>query len=160
MPSHRQAGFTLLEICLALAIGVMIIALSVPSIAGLLAEKRLKQSFERLDRLASVARVRSVTEQRAYGLLWDRKGISLMPMEREAASEREKPVERLEFEEKESFQLRRTAALLKDPPSEWIFWRNGTCEPVQIAYKGSGGSWLVNYDPLTARGTFLKSEVP
>ena len=138
----------------------MIIALSVPSIAGLLAEQRLKRSFERFDALASTARVRSVTEQRAQVLVWDKKGISLVTMEREEKSALAESGERLNFEGKETYQLKRTAALLKNPPSEWVFWRNGTCEPVQIAFQGAAGSWLVNYDPLTARGTFLRSDVP
>ena len=160
MPSHRHAGFTLLEICLALAIGLMIIALSVPSIAGLLAEQRLKRSFERFDQLASTARVRSVTEQRAYGMVWDREGITLRALERGEENAPAQDSGRLVFEGKETYQLKRPAALLKNPASEWVFWRNGTCEPVQIAFQGAAGSWLVNYDPLTARGTFLRSDVP
>lgn len=160
MISHRRAGFTLLEICLALAIGVMIIVLAVPSIAGLLAEQRLEKSFERLDRLAALARQRSVTEQRAYVLAWDREGITAAPAERVESDAADAAVERLVFAEKETYELRRPAALLKKAPSTWLFWRNGTCEPAQIAFRGAAGSWLVNYDPLTARGTFLQSEVP
>lgn len=159
MLRHRHAGFTLLEICLALAIGVMIILLSVPSISGLLAEQRLKKSFERLDTLVSAARVRSASEQRAYALVWDREGITLVGRER-AAVGGEDTGERLIFEDKESFQLKRTAALMKNPPDEWVFWSNGVCEPVEISYQGTNGNWLVKYDPLTARGTFLQSEIP
>lgn len=156
----RRAGFTLLEICLALAIGVMIILLAVPSISGLLAEQRLKQSFERFDQMAAAAKVKSVTEQRTYALAWDRKGISLKALgTRESASE-EDAGSRLVFEKDESFDLLRPAALLKDAPSEWVFWHNGTCEPAQISFHGKAGSWLVSYDPLTARGTFLNSAVP
>lgn len=161
MRAHRSPGFTLLEICLALAIGVMIIALSVPSIAGLLAEQRLKRSFERFDLLVSEARVRSVSEQRAYALVWDRKEIVLVPRGREAAHPpTEEEAQSLVFEDKERFQLRRSAALTKNPPDEWIFWRNGTCEPVEISFEGAAGSWVVKYDPLTARGTFLRSDIP
>jgi Tfp pilus assembly protein FimT len=159
VPPQRHAGFTLLEICLALAIGVMIILLSVPSISGVLAEQRLKKSFERLDALVSAARVRSASEQRAYALVWDREGITLVARERETAGT-EDAGQRLAFEDKESFQLRRPAALMKNPPEEWVFWSNGVCEPAEIAYQGAAGSWLVKYDPLTARGTFLQSEIP
>jgi len=156
---RRHAGFTLLEICLALAIGLMIIMLSVPSIAGLLAEQRLKRSFERLNRLVSVARVRSVTEQRGCSLVWDREGITLVSRDRTETDGSDEPEERLVFEEGESFELRRPAALIKKPPTEWVFWRNGTCEPVEIFFQGPAGNWLVRYDPLTARGTFLASEI-
>jgi type II secretory pathway pseudopilin PulG len=157
--SHR-AGFTLLEICLALMIGLMIILLAVPSIAGLLAEQRLKQSFERFDQLVASAKLQSVTEQRTYALVWDRKGISLAPLGPTPANLDEDSANHLLFEKDESFELQRPAALLKDAPGVWVFWRNGTCEPAQISFHGKGGSWLVSYNPLTARGTFVKSEVP
>jgi Tfp pilus assembly protein FimT len=156
---QRHAGFTLLEICLALAIGVMIIVLSVPSISGLLAEQRLKRSFERLDALVAAARVRSASEQRAYALVWDREGITLVTRELEEAGAAPEPSDRLVFEDEESFHLRRPAALTKNPPQEWVFWNNGICEPAEVAYEGPAGSWLVQYDALTARGTFLQSDI-
>jgi Tfp pilus assembly protein PilV len=157
--TSRNAGFTLLEICLALVIGLMIIVLAVPSIAGLLAEQRLKQSFDRFDGLVSQARLRSVAEQRAYVLAWDREGIALLPAERLGQGESSGPAARLAFEEKAQFQLRRTAALTRNPAAEWTFWGNGTCEPAEVSFQGEAGSWLVRYDALTGRGTFLKSDV-
>ena len=62
-------------------------------------------------------------------------------------------------EEIQAFKLHRPAALLRPAPDVWTFWPNGTCEPAEIAFDGAAGTWLVNYDPLTARATFLKSEV-
>lgn len=159
MITPRNAGFTLLEICLALLIGLMIIVLAVPSVAGLLAEQRLKQSFERFDRLVSQARLRSAAEQRAYVLAWDRTGIALLPAERLGKSESAGAEARLDFEEKAEFQLRRTAALTRNPAAEWTFWGNGTCEPAEVSFQSDAGSWLVRYDALTGRGTFLKSDV-
>jgi type II secretory pathway pseudopilin PulG len=156
----RRAGFTLLEICLALAIGVMLILLAVPSISGLLAEQRLKQSFERFDQLVAAAKLKSVTEQRTYALAWDRKGIGLRALGANESGNDEDAGDRLVFEKDESFDLTRPGALLKDAPSVWVFWRNGTCEPARISFHGKAGSWLVSYDPLTARGTFLNSNVP
>lgn len=155
MSAFRRAGFTLLEICLALAIGLLIIMLSVPGIAGLLAEQRLKKSFERFSQLVTTAHLRSVTEQRTYRLVWEKRGISVVVAEDVTRAS----VERLIFGEGEDFQLRRTASLVRNPPNEWTFWRNGTCEPAQVAFQGAAGSWLVEYDPLLARATFVKSDV-
>jgi Tfp pilus assembly protein FimT len=156
----RRAGFTLLEICLALLIGVMLILLAVPSISGLLAEQRLKKSFEQFEQLVAAAKLQSVTEQRTYALAWDRKGITMGPLGPREPGHDEDAGNRLVFEKDESFDLLRPAALQKNAPSEWVFWSNGTCEPAQISFRGQAGSWLVNYDPLTARGTFVKSDVP
>ncbi len=160
MPS-RRSGFTLLEICLALAIGLMIIALAVPSIAGLLAEQRLKKSFEHFDEMVGKARLRSITGQRSHVLVWDKKGISLLLNERDDdSSSGETTEDRLVFAKGESYEIRRPAALMKDAPAEWAFWRNGLCEPAVIRYEGPAGSWVVNYDALTGHGTFLESTVP
>lgn len=159
MPS-RRSGFTLLEICLALAIGLMIIALAVPSIAGLIAEQRLKKSFERFDQMVGTARVRSVTGQRSHVLVWDKKGISLLLNENATDGAGESTEERLAFARDESYEIRRPATLVKDAPGEWVFWRNGICEPAVVSYTGPAGTWVVNYDALTGRGTFVSSDVP
>jgi Tfp pilus assembly protein FimT len=142
-----------------MAIGVLLIAIAVPSIAGMIAEQRLRESFRKFDRLASLARHESVTTQRECRLVWDRKGISLFRQISPEDAGEDATEERLSFDEKESFQLRRTAALQKSPSDEWAFWSNGTCEPVHIAYEGPAGKWQVRYDPLTAHATFLSSEV-
>lgn len=156
----RHAGFTLLEIVLALAIAVMIIVLAVPGIAGLLAEQRLKRSFERFDQMVGKAKLRSVLDQRAQALVWDAEGITLLASQEAEPDSAEEPEERLVFEEDESWQIERPAALMTNPPGVWVFWRNGTCEPAIISFKGPAGSWVVRYDPLTAHPTFVSSEVP
>ena len=155
-----RTGFTLLEICLALLIAAMLIALAVPGIAGVLAEQRLKESFERFDSLVAIAKRRSVTEQRTYAIVWSKKGITLQPAEGKKSTDDDDEPASLTVDRNESFQLYRPAALSKDAANEWVFWSNGICEPAQIAYQGKTGSWLVNYDPLTAHGVFVKSEVP
>lgn len=156
MITKRSTAFTLLELCLALVIGSMVMLLAVPSIAGLLAEQRLKESFGRFDRMVATARRKSVTEQRTWTMAWDKSGITL----RSADSSGEPDVIRFPFRPDEGFELRRSASLRADAPAEWTFWSNGICEPARIAYHGKAGSWLVRYDPLTARGTFLQSDVP
>lgn len=160
MISFRHAGFTLLEICLALVIAAMLVAVATPSIASMLAERRLKQSFERFDAMVTEARRKSITEQRAYAMGWMKDGITLAPMDSAASPGVGSDVSRFEFAKDESFRLRRPAALRSDAPAEWIFWPSGICEPAQIAFQGKAGSWLVRYDALTTRGTFLESSVP
>jgi type II secretory pathway pseudopilin PulG len=152
MPSHRS-GFTLLEICLALAIGLMVILLAVPSISGLLAEQRMKKSFERFERMVAAARAQSITAQRASVLVWERSGVTLR------AAGTTNSDARLNFENGEEFEIRRPAALTKNPPAEWTFWPNETCEPTIVAYHGPAGRWQVRYDALTARAQFLESSV-
>lgn len=156
----RREGFTLLEICLALAIGLMLILLAVPSISGLLAEQRLEKSSDDLQRLVGRARFMSVREQQAYALIWERDSIRLAALEKTGVAESDSTsLDRLAFAEGETYKLKRPAAFEKDPAPVWTFWPSGLCEPALVTYEGSAGQWEARYDALTARGVFLSSEV-
>jgi prepilin-type N-terminal cleavage/methylation domain-containing protein len=156
----RRAGFTLLEICLAMAIGLLLVMLAVPSISGLLTEQRLKQSSDKLEHLVARARVLSVREQRAYALIWEKEAIRLQPMEKktEVTTAETSPNDLLVFTKGETFTLTRPAALEKNPAPVWTFWPNGLCEPALVSYEGAAGKWQAQYDALTARGIYLSSE--
>ncbi len=154
----RRAAFTLLEICLALLIGLLLVLLAVPSVSGLLAEQRLRKSFERFDRLVVEAKRRSVSEQQPWRLVWESKDIALVPVGRRTGAGDASLPERLVPARDEAFHLQRPAALRKNPPPEWVFWPDGTCEPAVIAFAGQSGKWEVRYDALTARGVFIRSE--
>jgi len=153
----RRAAFTLLEICLVLMIGMIILLLAVPSIVGLLADQRLHASYSRFEKFAGDARLESLRDQKPILLIWDQHGIAMCKTERDKHGD---PIvlDRLEVPENEIFDLNRPAAFMEKPPAEWVFWPNGTCEPVIVSYKGPAGQWQASFDALTGRGTFLKSE--
>jgi len=153
----REQGFTLLEICLAIMIGLLIVSLSVPSIRGVMAEQQLKETFEKFDTLARKAQERAVSERRAFVLVWEEMGVSLRPLEPKE-DERGAEVERLGLNEGETLFLDRPVALAKKPNAEWVFWRSGLCEPAIVSYEGPEGKWKVEYNALTGRGTFLEQE--
>jgi prepilin-type N-terminal cleavage/methylation domain-containing protein len=150
---QKQSGFTLLEICIAVFIAALLVTLAVPSVSGVLAEQRMKRSFESFDALTRDAQTRSRTERRAFVLAWDKDGIALRP-EQPAAPEEEKGVSRIDCAEKETFDLNLPAALIRNPSKEWIFWPTGTCEPATVIYHGPTGEWTASYNPLTARADF------
>jgi hypothetical protein len=155
----RRAGFTLLEICLVLFIGLMLITIAVPGISGVLREQQLKRSFDEFDTFVHKARTRSMEERRNYALVWDKKGIAMIAMETSDDDDPDAPEERFDLPKGNTITLERPNALMKDPPAEWVFWRSGLCEPVIVSYTGDAGTWSVRYDPLTVRGTFLDSSV-
>jgi type II secretory pathway pseudopilin PulG len=161
---RSATGFTLLEICLAIAIGALLLLVAVPSVAGMLAQQRLQRSFDRFDRLVSSAATRSVTEQRAYALTWEEHGVRLVPLEPpqpgQPAADPEKTTDFLGMGKPDEILLQLPATLSRRPLGQWTFWSNGTCEPATIAYHGADGSWVVRYNPLTAHGVFLSSNVP
>ena len=154
----RRDGFTLLEIIIALVIGLMIVMLAVPGIVGLLREQKLKKTFESFDDLARRARERAVTESRGFRIVFGETGATLEPSDpREGDAEEE--LEHYEIGEKETLTVERPAALVKKPPAEWPFWRSGCCEPVVVSYSGPDGSWKAEYDALTGRGTTVEENV-
>ena len=155
---RRTSGFTLIEICLAVAIGLLIVTMMVPSVSGLFAEQKLKRSFEDFDKFVRTAQLKSVTERRDYVMLFEEDGISLEPAnptEEDATAE----MDHFALADGADIALERPVALQKNPPMEWSFWKSGTCEPAVVSYKGEAGTWVVKYEPLTARGTFLEQQV-
>ena len=156
---HRRAGFTLLELCVAIVIVMMVLGVAVPNVRSAMAEARMKKSFEEFDDFVRKAQMRSVAERMTVVLVWGKEGIDLGP--ERATQEGEEPrIEHFPFGEGRTYVLARPASLAKDPPPEWPFWRSGTCEPVVVSFEGREGRWTVRYDALTAQGTFLDSSLP
>ena len=63
---------------------MIMLSLAVPSILAMLAEQRLKASFDGFDAWVRKAHERSVDERRTYAMVWDEQGISLRAVEGEA----------------------------------------------------------------------------
>jgi prepilin-type N-terminal cleavage/methylation domain-containing protein len=149
---RRPRGFTLIEIAMSVFILLLILLLAVPSLKGVLADRRARRSLNDLNNLVRQAQELSVTERRPYLLVWTSKGIVLRP-ETFAKGEEKAPVTTMPMQRGETFAIKFVAALQKDPPPEWIFWPSGTCEPVTISFQGGSGSWTADYSALTARPT-------
>src|ERR1043166_3288721 len=94
--AHQCRAFTLLEICLAVFIAALIAVAAVPSIQGIIEDRKARHAFDAFDALTREAQNRSVTERRAYVLVWDKDGISVRPQEPKAKNE-EKGVSRMDF---------------------------------------------------------------
>jgi prepilin-type N-terminal cleavage/methylation domain-containing protein len=146
----RARGFTLLEIMISICILLVILGLAVPSLSGVLADKRLRRSMNEFNNLVRQAQERSVGEHRAYLIAWDENEVVLRP-EAFAKGEEIKPTAKLALAKGESLVLSLPAALAEDLAAEWIFWPSGTCEPAIVKFSGANGSWAANYSPLTAR---------
>ena len=146
----RFRAFTLIEIVLAVFILMLLLALAVPSLNGVLANKRLKRSLDGFNNLVRQAQERSVTERRPYLIVWAKNNVMVRP---EAFAEDEEAKAKAEFRPIRGSTLRLSlpSALAEKYPAEWIFWPSGTCEPATVRFQGPAGSWTANYSPLTAR---------
>jgi type II secretory pathway pseudopilin PulG len=149
MQRNRQA-FTLIEIAIAVFILLMLLLLAVPSLNGVLANRRLQRSLDAMNSLVRTAQERSVADRRPYLILWDKDRLVLRT-EAVEKGEDPSPTAILDLHKGDAFLLKLPAALTDDPPAEWIFWPSGTCEPAIVSYKGVDGSWTAYYSSLTAR---------
>jgi type II secretory pathway pseudopilin PulG len=147
---QRFRAFTLIEIALSIFILLLILVLAVPSLSGVIANRRLKQSLDSFNQLVRQAQERSVTERRAYLIVWGKNSVLLRP-EVFAEDEEEKPAAVLRLGKGSWIRISLPAALLGKPPSEWIFWPSGTCEPATVQFRGPAGGWTASYSPLTAQ---------
>ena len=129
---------------------MLLLALAVPSLTGVLADRQLKRSLDGFNNLVRHAQERSVAERRAYLIVWSKNKVVARP---EALGEDEEAKATTEFalDRGDLLKLSLPAALTDKQPAEWIFWPSGTCEPAIVQFKGRSGSWAANYAPLTAR---------
>ena len=147
---QRSRGFTLVEIVLAVFILLLLLALAVPSLTGVLADRQLKRSLDGFNNLVRSAQQRSVAERRPYLIVWSKKKVVARP-EVFAEDEEIKATAEFALDRGEVSKLSLPAALTNKHPAEWIFWPSGTCEPAIVQFRGRSGSWAANYAPLTAR---------
>ena len=147
---QRFRAFTLIEIALSIFILLLILLLAVPSLSGVIANRRLKQSLDSFNQLVRQAQERSVAERRPYLIVWGKNSVLLRP-EVLAEGEEEKPTAVLRLGKGSWIRISLPAALLGKPPAEWIFWPSGTCEPATVQFRGPAGGWTANYSPLTAQ---------
>ena len=153
---HRlRVAFTFLELLLAIALAVLVMALSIPLLGSMFSGDDVEDSFHKFETFAQQAKAKAVKEHRTFLIVWhDEGGLTIEP-EILSAEEAEGGAPSFSFGDAE-LTLERPAALEKKPLAEWPFWRSGACEPVRVIYKGKEGSWIAEFDALTARGTIIE----
>src|SRR5260370_42591747 len=130
---RRQRGFTLVEIIIAVFILLLLVTLAVPSLNGVLADKRLHRSLDRFNELVRQAHERSLAEHRAYLIVWNDAFINLQP----AAflkTEPHDPIDTMPIARREKWRLELPAGLSKNGPPSWVFWGRGVCGPARFRF--------------------------
>ena len=147
---QRFRAFTLIEIALSIFILMLLLVLAVPSLSGVFASKRLKQSLDGFNTLVRQAQQRSLLERRPYLIVWSKGRVLLRP---EVFREDEEVKATAEFRlgKGSVLNLFLPGALVEKYPAEWIFWPSGNCEPAIVQFRGPVGSWTASYSPLTTQ---------
>ena len=146
---RKSKAFTLVEIVISVFILMLLLLMAVPSLNGVLADRRLKRSLDSFNGLVHQAQERSLAEHRPYLIVWRTKSIEVRP-EVFLKSDPPEPTAVLPLARGDSLKLSLPAALIRNPPAEWIFWPTGTCEPATVKFAGRDGTWTASYAPLTA----------
>ena len=146
----RRPGFTLLELGIAVVILVLLMMLAVPSMSGVLADRRLHKSLDGFNAVVREAQERSIAERRPYLVILSDGKVGLRA-EGLLRGESPEPEVKLRLRGNESLSISFPAALFEKVPPEWVFWPSGNCEPAVVTYRGRDGNWKANYSALTAR---------
>lgn len=152
---HRARGFTLIEIAISVFILMLLMLLAIPSVSGVMADRRLQRSLTAMNDIVHQAQEHSVRERRSYLLVWEKDAIVLRPEALEK-SDGDGTVAQIALDRAHNFLLALPVALQKEVPRQWIFWPSGTCEPANVQFRGADGAWEVNYAPLTARPEIVR----
>jgi len=147
---YREA-FTLIEIAIAILILMLILMIGVPSMSGVMADRRLRRSLDDLNMLVRTAHERAVHERRPYLIVWEKDQLVLRPESFGPEEDEGAKTVTLPMQKGDALLLQLPAALLEKTAPEWVFWPSGTCEPAVISFKGADGSWSATYSMLTAR---------
>ena len=148
---RRYRAFTLIEIVIAVAILTVVLLMAVPSLSGVVADRKLRASLDSFNNLVRQAQERSMAEHRSYLIVWGDHEVMVQP-EAFAKDEEKKAVATFALERGTVLTLTLPAALSSKPAGEWIFWPTGTCEPATVRFAGRAGTWTANYSPLTGHG--------
>jgi type II secretory pathway pseudopilin PulG len=151
----RVRAFTLVEIVIVVVILMLVLLLAVPSLTGVLADRRLRRSLDNFGSLVHAAQQHSVAEHRTYLIVQDGANFVVRP---EVFAKDEQPANaaQSQFGGAESLKISFPAALTRNPPAEWIFWPTGTCEPAIVQFSGRDGSWTASYSALGAQPELIK----
>jgi prepilin-type N-terminal cleavage/methylation domain-containing protein len=156
-PRCTRSGFTLLEISLAVVIGLMMLSLALPSMRGLFGEQRLRERMEQFEQFVGRASELARTTKMEVRLRWEAGGVRMVPEQElpEDGAPRDEGWDFFALEKDESLELARTAAREPNPAAEWSFWPEGVREPVELAYAGPGGAWELRFGALLAEPEVL-----
>jgi len=131
----RAAGFTLIELCMAMAITILVIGVAVLSISGVRDEDKLRRAAAIIETTARQNLLQALNSQQT------------VRMELTTGA----------FGAGEEFsgmlQVRRFGESVFRAPKlgeAWEFSPTGICEPIEVRVNGTAGQIEIGFDPLTA----------
>jgi prepilin-type N-terminal cleavage/methylation domain-containing protein len=161
---RRAAGFTLIELMIAL--GIVMILLGAGAHMGTLwsADQALHKPMDKMKEFAKRAAHLAIAEQRDWEIVITEQSLELRP--KQAATEEDqkflnaadKKLERKSGNEVINFEPEVRVAIRRfgedkwqNPrPDHWVFQHSGICEPIYFRVERENRALEVTFDPLTA----------
>ncbi len=148
----RRAGFTLLEIIIAIFVISLIIGISIPTVSGIYLEEQLRSTTRALEEYSIRARTMATSEQKTYAVVFNPKGFDLV----QASEDMERELEPLMSHK---WPKEAVCELMVWPERQWkkvarqviYFYPEGLSMPVRFRIQIGAGMVEQVYHPLTAR---------
>jgi prepilin-type N-terminal cleavage/methylation domain-containing protein len=149
---NRRAGFTLLEIIIAIFVVSLIIGISIPTVSGIYLEEQLRSTTRTLEEYSIRARTMATSEQKTYAVVFNPKGFDLVKAQEDMEGDLE-PVMSHEWVKDAVCEL------MVWPERQWkkaarqviYFYPEGLSMPVRFRIQIGAGMVEQVYNPLTAR---------
>jgi type II secretory pathway pseudopilin PulG len=124
-----SAAFTLLEVCIAMTIGMLILGVAVLGVTGVQDEQKLRESAANIESTARNSLLKAISEHRPVQLAFGAGlgGEGNVEVKRYGENKYRKP----------------------DSDEMWEFSPTGVCEPVEIRVTSTMGVIEMGFDPLT-----------
>lgn len=124
-----SAAFTLLEVCIAMTIGMLILGVAVLGVTGVQDEQKLRESAANIESTARNSLLKAISEHRPVQLAFGAGlgGEGNVEVKRYGENKYRKP----------------------DSDEMWEFSPTGVCEPVEIRVTSTTGVIEMGFDPLT-----------
>ncbi len=156
------AAFTLIEVCLAMFIVVLVIGIGLPFATGIGRESQLRDPAGELKKMALTARRRAVTEQKPVEILLENKRYVLRdaifedPKAQRGKIESETDEEAISIYDLPrgvSYSVKRwdETKFARKTDARWRFLPTGLCEPITVHFNRDMDFIEFSFNPLTAQ---------
>ena len=133
--TRLRSAFTLLEVCIAMGIGALMIGVAVMGVSGVREEHQLREAASAIETQVRQSLLEAISQQRPVRISLGPDAENAVPLRAEGF-----------------LSIRRYGETRFREPKRgevWEFSPSGICEPIDLRILAPGGSIELGFDPLT-----------
>jgi type II secretion system protein H len=152
----RRAGFTLIELSIAVFIMALLLALSAPAFVRSYNSALLSETARSFSTTCQLARVQAITQQQNATLHIDLERQVFwvtQPLKNEDGETTEQTLKVFQLSQRVSVvSAERADSAKQEKLVDVVFYPNGTCDPVTVVFRGvDPGALAAMVDPITCQ---------